>query len=193
MVLSKREQMIAIMAMIAVGLLIGNKWVYGPIADGRGALDKERQDLKKKVDDAHRLFEKRKSKENEWQILTSNGFSNDGDAEDKVSAALNQWSSKCKLKVSSNRPERVPSDKELQEMMFAFSGTGSLTAAASFILQIETAPLPIKITSMALSSSSDTGEQMSLTLGISAIYPGTATKNIRGNQPRANIDENATL
>ena len=79
MVLSKREQMIAIMAMIAVGLLIGNKWVYGPIADGRGALDKERQDLKKKVDDAHRLFEKRKSKENEWQILTSNGFSNDGD------------------------------------------------------------------------------------------------------------------
>jgi hypothetical protein len=191
MVLSKREQIILLTAVVAVGLLIGNKFVYEPIRDKLATLNDAREELRKELDSAHLLIAKKKRDEPKYKRLTTEGFQDEADVDNKVSTALNEWSQKYGLKTSSTRPERVPSDKELQEMRFTFSGTGTLKAAASFLWEIESAPMPIKITSMTLSSSSDSGDQMSLTLGVSAVYPGTAQKKRPANaaETKGNEDE----
>jgi hypothetical protein len=192
MVLSKREQIILLMTVITVGLLIGNKFVYEPLRDKRAALGDERQKLKDELDQANLLIKKKNRDEPQYKRLTIGGFRDDADADNKVSKALNEWAQKYRLKIISTRPERVPSDKELQEMRWMFSGTGTLEAAASFIWEIERSEMPVKITSMTLGSTSDTGEQVSVTLGVSAVYPGTA-KSKTAIRPEAKVNEDTAL
>ncbi len=190
MVLSKREQIILLLAVIAVGLLIGNKFVYEPLRDKRAALCEERDQLKKELNEANLLLARQKRDTPQYRQLTTDGFKDDADADNKVSTALNEWAQKCRLKISSTRPERTPTDKELQEMKWMCSGTGTLEAAASFIWEIERSEMPIKITTMTIGSSSDAGELVSLTLGVSAVYPGTAkSKTATRAEAKTNDDE----
>jgi hypothetical protein len=191
MVLSKREQIIAVVTLVIVGLLIGDKLVFTPVLGKLKALEDERADLKLKLDTANILFMKQKKMQAQWKQLTAD-FPNEQQTQSKVSNSLNQWSEKWGLKLSSTRPERVPNEKGLQEMLFAYSGTGTMGAVASFIWEIETSPLPLKITSMQLSSP-DAGEQMQVTLNVSAVYPGTASKNTRANEAGAKSNEEEVL
>jgi hypothetical protein len=183
MVLSKREQIILIMTVIAVGVFAGDKFVVTPITDKLEALDTQREQLKQELADADILFHKQRRLQETWEKLVAEGFRNGAEAEGRILGVLNDWSGEVGLKVSSIRPERMPSDKDLQEMIFAFGGSGSLQAVAQLLWQIETSPLPIKIKSMTLGSSGDTGEQMSLTLGVSAVYLGEAPKKSQTNLP----------
>lgn len=188
MVLSKREQIIAVVTLIIVGLLIGDKLLFTPVWNRLRDMETERTELKAKLDAADVLFMKQKAMEAKWRQLSVE-FPNEQTTQSKVSSALNQWATKWRLKLSSTRPERLPGDKGLQEMLFAFSGTGTMSAVASFIWEIETSPMPLKITSMQLSSN-DAGEQMQVTLNVSAVYPGTAQqKNTRASQAGANSNE----
>jgi hypothetical protein len=188
MVLSKREQMIVVVTAIAFGLLIGNKFVYDPYHEKRAALVDERDKLAKELEDVKLLVKRRDRDQAKYKQLTTDGFQSDADADNKVSKALEEWSGKCGLNTSSTRPERVAGDKDLQEYKWMFSGTGNLSAAASFIWEIERSELPIKITSMTLGSTSDSGDQMSLTLGVSAVYPNA---NKAKAAPKAEVKANA--
>jgi hypothetical protein len=188
MVLSKREQMIVVVTAIAFGLLLGNKFVYEPFSEKRTALVDERDKLAKELEDVKLLMQRRDRDKAKYRQLTTDGFKDDADADNRVSKALNEWADKCGLTTSATRPERVAGDKDLQEYKWMFSGTGNLSAAASFIWEIERSDMPIKITSMTLGSTSDSGDQMSLTLGVSAVYPNT---NKAKAAPKAEVKANA--
>jgi hypothetical protein len=190
MVLSKREQIILIATLVIVGLLIGDKIVFTPVWNRLKDMGTERTELKAKLDAADILFMKEKSLGPKWTLLKTD-FPNEEVAQSKVSSALNQWGTKWKLKLSSVRPERIPGDKGLQEMLFAFSGTGTLTSVASFMWEIETSPLPLKITSMQLSSS-DAGQLMQVTLNVSAVYPGTSPNKRQPPKPEATPSDSET-
>ncbi|UCF17120.1 MAG: hypothetical protein JSW59_06595, partial [Phycisphaerales bacterium] len=89
------------------------------------------------------------------------------------------------MALSSIRPERVSSNKGLQEMIFTVAGRGSLESVARFLWQIETAVLPVKIKDMQLGSSSEAGDSMSLQLHLSALYLGAQQKETETGQPEA--------
>lgn len=176
MVLSKRERMILIVAIIAVVMLIGDKFIVGPIIERREATKTQKLELEAELENAQLLFSRRKLMERKWKMLLSDGLRNDAEAESKIARALDEWSNQAMLTLSSVKPERVASDKGLKEMTFVVAGTGTLEAVSRFLWQIETASMPIKVMDLQLGSTNETGQSMSLQLRLSALCLGSQEK-----------------
>lgn len=169
MVLSKRERIILFVAIVAVVMLVADKFVVEPIGTRREETKMRKLELQAELENAQVLFSRRKLMERKWKTLLSDGLRNDAEAESKIARALDGWSKDAMLTLSSVKPERVASDKGLKEMTFVVAGTGTLEAVSRFLWQIETASMPIKVMDMQVGSSNETGQSMSLQLRLSAL------------------------
>jgi hypothetical protein len=176
MVLSKRERMILIAAIIAVVMLVADRFVVGPVSARREEIKARKLELQAELENAQLLFTRQKLMERKWKTLLSNGLRNDAEAESKIARALDEWSKEAMLTLSSVKPERVASDKGLKEMTFVVAGMGTLEAVSRFLWQIETAPMPIKVVDMQVGSTNETGQSMSLQLRLSALCLGSEQK-----------------
>jgi len=189
MVLSKRERIILIVTALAVGALIVDKVILGPVKDGLDELKVRRDVLVADVGEAQSLFERRRLLEPRYRTMLADGFRNDTEAESRVLRALRDWSETAALTLSSVKPERVASDQGLKEMTFAVAGKGTLRAVAQFLWHIETAALPIKVKNMQIGSASEAGDSMSLQLRLSALYLGTQPEPSEQMQSEVNHEE----
>jgi hypothetical protein len=189
--LSKREQIMAIIAVSVVGFLVLTKFLIGPVAGKLRQLETQKNQLSLELEQAQNLFRKRRMLEREWKNASIEGLRNEVEAESKVGRALNEWSQRSHLTLSSVKPERIPmyigSDKGLQEMTFVVVGTGTLESVAQFLWQIETAPLPLKVKDMQLGSS-ESGQSMSVQLHLSALCLD-AEQNSTENKPPQEVNE----
>lgn len=176
MVLSKRERIILVVAIIAIVMLVADKFVIGPISTRREQTKTRKLELQAELENARILFSRRKLMERKWKTLLSDGLRNDAEAESKIARALDEWSNQAMLTLSSVKPERVASDKGLKEMTFVVAGTGTLEAVSRFLWQIETTSMPIKVMDMQVGSSNETGQSMSLQLRLSALCLGAQEK-----------------
>jgi Tfp pilus assembly protein PilO len=176
MVLSKRERMILIAAIIAVVMLVADRFVVGPVSARREEIKARKLELQAELESAQLLFTRQKLMERKWKTLLSDGLRNDAEAESKIARALDEWSKEAMLTLSSVKPERVASDKGLKEMTFVVAGMGTLEAVSRFLWQIETAPMPIKVVDMQVGSTNETGQSMSLQLRLSALCLGSEQK-----------------
>jgi len=189
MVLSKRERIILIVTAFAVGALLLDKVILGPVTKGLDELKVQRDVLVAEVGDAQRLFERRRVLEPRYKEMLADGFRNDTEAESRVLRSLRDWSQNADLTLSSVKPERVASDQGLREMTFAVAGTGSLRSVAQFLWQIETAALPIKVKSVQIGSASEAGDSMSLQLRLSALYLGEQSGPAAAVKPEVNDED----
>ena len=142
--LSKRERIIAVLAIAAVGFLVLNKFLITPVADGLDRIETRKQELLVELNEAQNLFQRRRLLEKEWKMLLAEGLRNEVEAESTIARAIDGWSREAMLTLSSVKPDRAAGDKGLTEITFVIAGTGTLEAVAQFLWRLETAPLPIK-------------------------------------------------
>jgi len=176
MVLSKRERIILIVAVVAVGALVLNFFVIDPAGRQLEQVENRRLQLEAQFSEAQSLFERQRLLGPRWKAMLSEGLRSDAEAETRVARALDEWAADARLTLSSVKPERVAGDKGLKEMTFVVAGKGRLDAVAWFLHQVETAALPIKVKNMQLGSSSESGDSMSLQLRLSALYLDAESK-----------------
>ena len=174
--LSKRERIIAIIAIAAVGFLVLNKFLIGPVADKLQQLETQKQQLQVELSEAQNLFQRRRMLEKNWRAMLADGLRNEVEAESRIARAIDGWSRESSLTLSSVKPDRATADKGLTEITFVVAGTGTLEAVAQFLWRVETTPLPIKVKDMQLGSSNESGQSMSVQLRVSAICLGTEQK-----------------
>lgn len=189
MVLTKRERIILIVTLLCVGLLIVSKFVVDPVQVRLDEMEAQRQQLQGDLEEAQMLLDNRGTMQRKWNTLVADGLRNDAEAESKVLGALGEWAAAAGLSLSSIKPDRVASDKGLQEMIFTVAGKGTIEAVSRFLWQVETAPLPAKVRDMQLGSGSESESTMSLQLHLSVLYLGTPQKQAESEQPEVNYDE----
>ena len=187
--LSKRERIILIAALVSVGLFVAVKFVIDPVQAKRNELESQRQQLLGDLNEAELLIGNHGRMQKKWNAMLSDGLRNETEAESRILDALREWSAAANMALSSIRPERVSSDKGLQEMIFTVAGRGTLDSVARFLWEIETAALPVKIKDMQLGSSSESGDSMSLQLHLSALYLGTQQKEANAGKSEAENEE----
>jgi hypothetical protein len=189
MVLTQRERIILIVTLLCVGLLIVSKFVVDPVQARLDEMEARRQQLQGDLEEAQMLLGNRGTMQRKWNTLVADGLRNDAEAESKVLSALGEWADGAGLSLSSIKPDRVASDKGLQEMIFTVAGKGTIEAVSRFLWQIETAALPARIRDMQLGSGSESESTMSLQLHLSVLYLGTPQKQAEPEQPEVNYDE----
>ncbi len=187
--LSKRERIIAVLAIAAVGFLVLNKFLITPVADRLDRIETRKQELLVELNEAQNLFGRRRLLEKEWKMLLAEGLRNEVEAESTIARAIDGWSREAMLTLSSVKPDRAAGNKGLTEITFVIAGTGTLEAVAQFLWRLETAPLPIKVRDMQLGSSNESGQSMSVQLRLSAICLGTQKTQPPQEKPQETNNE----
>src|SRR4030042_2017959 len=162
--LSKREQALAIAALIGIGILLAYSLIIKPVQSGLEQTENHKLDLQAQLTKAHNLIERRKMMEQKWKTMLADGLRGDAEAESRVAKALDKWSTDARLTLTSVKPDRRGGDKGLKEITFSLAGSGRLDAVAWFLYQVETSDLPIKVKDMRLGSGA-AGARISRELG----------------------------
>jgi len=170
-VLSKRERYVAIITIMVVAILVGDRYIVTPFLDRSAKMEAERQSLLGEMEQATSLFKRRKLMEQKWQEMVSGGLESDASkAESQVLHAVRNWSQECGLVLSSVKPERVVGEGNLQEIAFMVAGTGTMSSVGQFLWRVETASLPLKIKEIQLGSRKEGADDLSLQLRLSALH-----------------------
>ena len=180
--LSKRERLIALAALVIVALLPADRFVLTPVVNKLSSARDTRQGMLDQLQEAETLFERRRVTEKTWRQFGSGGIETESQAESRVLHAVGQWAQDSRLTLTAVRPQRLSSENsDLQEMTVSVTGTGGLQAATRFLWNVEQAGLPVKIKDIQLGSANDTGNEMSLQVRLSTLYVGAAQEQA-GNE-----------
>ena len=184
MVLSKRERYVAAATIIAVAVLLLDRYLLTPFLDRQARAEAERQSVLHEMERATSLFARKRQMAPKWNDMLAGGLNCDAsEAESQVLHAVRDWSQESSLNLSSVKPERIAQKGELQEIMFQVAATGPMSAVAGFLWRLETASLPIKVKELQVGSRKEGTDDLSVQLRISTLY--LAAKPERSTEPSA--------
>ena len=171
MALTNRERIIMILAGIAIGVLVADRYVLGPIFERRSEMSQSKQRLEGEVEQAHATLQRRKVISRRWHQMQQAGLSSDIEKiEGILFRFLETSSDRSGFLLTSIQPERLTQEGQIGQIDFMVSGTGTMDAVTRFLWDIEMAEVPIRIDSMQLSANDENASQMSLQLKLSSIY-----------------------
>ena len=168
--LNKRQQLLAIVDIAAVGLFMADKIIITPLTKSWDARSKRITELKTKVQDGEGLLKREKSWRDQWSQMRSNLLSNDkAVAETQMYKAFDRWSRDGGVSVSSIRLQWKEAEDDYKTVEGRADVGGNLPSIAHFLYQLEHDPLGVKVDSMELTSRNTDGSQLAMIIQVSGL------------------------
>jgi Tfp pilus assembly protein PilO len=171
MILSRRERLIAVVLLSAVGLLVVDRYVWTPVAEYRDELAADRAEALRELERATRLFRDRREHARSWNEMLAAGVSDDpGAAESRLLHQVREWAAESGLTLSSVRPARETRDPRFHRITLHATGTGNMRSVSQFLWRLERAETPLNVSEVQLSSRRDGQDDLMLTIRISTLF-----------------------
>jgi Tfp pilus assembly protein PilO len=168
--LNKRQQLLAILAIVAVSLFVADKLVFTPLTNSWKARSERIARLKKEVAEGTETLKHEASWRERWgQMRTNTLADKKPEAESQMLKAFERWSQDGGVSVSSIRPQWKEAQDDYKTLECRADVAGSLPDIARFLFQIERDPLGVKVDSMELSSRDMQGSQLALVIQVSGL------------------------
>ena len=178
--LNKRQQILAILAIVAVGLYVADKLVFTPLMQSWDARTKRVAQLKKDVEEGTGLLKHETSWSEQWDRMRKNSLASaKPEAESQMLKAFERWSQQGGVSVSSIRPQWKEAEEDFKTLECRADVAGNLAAITKFLYQIERDPLGVKVDSLELTARNAEGSQLALVIQVSGLLlnpPKKATK-----------------
>lgn len=170
MKIRNRQQVLAILAIAAVGLLAADRLIITPLARIWKARAERIAKLKEYVSNGQALLAREPAIRQRWEHMRTNALSGEPSvAENQVFKAFERWAQESGIMISSIKPQwKKPAD-DFSTLECTVEATGNLTALTRFLYNIEKDPLAIRIVAMQINARDDSGEQLTLSLQVSAL------------------------
>jgi hypothetical protein len=108
--------------------------------------------------------------DDKWKALLSGGLKTDpGEAESQALQAMRKFAEDTRLNVQSLKPERLARTGDFQQIRIQATGTGTTSALASMIWQIENARFPLRVTDLRLTARKEGIDDLSFSLNVATI------------------------
>lgn len=168
--LNKRQQLLAILAIVAVGLFIADKLVFTPLTNSWKARSERIAKLKEQVRDGTETLKRDRALREQWAMMSTNTLPNaKPEAESKMLKAFERWSQAGGVAVTSIRPQWKESEEDYKTLECRADVAGSMTAISRFLFQIERDRMGVKVDSMELQARDTQGSQLALVLQVSGL------------------------
>lgn len=169
--LTQRQQGLAIVAIAALGLLIGDRLVFSPLTKAWKERAARIATLKHSVARGTLLLERESSIRARWESMRTNTLSAEVSiAENQALSAFDRWSQESRIGINSIKPQwrRTPGAPyaTLECRVDAF---GDLPAITRFLYEIEKSPLGLKVDTVEMTTRDDRGATLTLGLQISGL------------------------
>lgn len=177
MALSKRERWIALGLGVAALIYVVDGYVLTPYFASRDAALKRAEVLDKEIAGNERLIRTQRRMERSWNEMLASGLKSDpSEAEQQLLRSMRDWAQEAGLTLASLKPDRVVRSDKTQLVKLSATGSGSIASAAQLLWRIETAPIPLKVDDLQLTTRKEGTDDLTLTLSVSTLWvaPGSA-------------------
>jgi len=185
MKLSKREQTIALVTIVAVLLGLGYWYIFIPYQDARTALRKDNAETMMEVTKARHLFDDQKAAIRKWKQMTDLGLGTDASAADStILHSILDFAQNAGLNLSI-KPDRVDQEKQFKKISYRATGNGSLAAITNFLWQVRNSPSPARVTDLTITNRKEGSDELTLTVDISTLVLVADAKDAAPSTPAA--------
>jgi hypothetical protein len=178
--LNKRQQFLAILAIVAVGLYVADKLVFTPLTNNWRNRSSRIAKLKEQVRDGTETLKRETALRQQWERMRTNTLSNaKPEAESQMLKAFERWSQEGRVSVSSIRPQWKETEEDYKTLECRADLSGSLSALAHFLYIIERDPLGVKVDSLEMTARNTEGSQLALVIQVSGLLLNPTEKTAK--------------
>jgi hypothetical protein len=193
--MTKRERYIAIATVSVVGLLGLDYAIVSPLFQRRADAADQAVARGKEWARADKLIHvESKRAGRRWAELSAGALKRDASAsESQVLNNLSEWANRAGVAQFSYKPERTEREKEFMRFTVRATGAGRMEQIGNFLYRIQTAPFPVRITDLTVTSRKEGTDELSIQLGISTIYMAPSTDADKTNADNKPANASASL
>lgn len=175
--LGRREKLLLIIAIAVIAALVADRYILSPVLTRRSDIKDHREMLRGELEQALSTVKRWEILTPQWEQMKKEGLSEDPSiTEGVVLRYIKDSSLKNGIVIASMQPERLPQETKVREIEFLLSGTGTMKSVTGFMCDMETASIPLKVKTMQLGASDETGSLMTIQLKMSSIYCNEKTE-----------------
>jgi hypothetical protein len=168
--IKNRQQLLAIIAIAAVVLLLGDRLVLGPLTRTWKEHSTRISELKSSISKGETLLGRQKIIRDSWQQMRSNTLPpNLSAAEDEVFKAFYRWSEESQISISSIKSQWKRNADDYMVLECRADGFGTIDTIAHFLYEMERDPLALRVESVEVSARDNNGQQLSLALQLTGL------------------------
>jgi hypothetical protein len=171
MKIENRQRLLAIAAMLIVGVFVADKMVLSPLIESWKERSSTLTQLRKTLNQGHMLIQREKLTRDRWNEVRRSALPvNASQAEKEMLAAFEKWAADSKVSISSIRPQwKKGATDDYSVLECRVDAAGSLPVVARFLYNIESSPIAVKMEAVELTARDNNGEQIALGLLISGV------------------------
>ncbi len=170
MQIKDRQRFLTIVVIAGVSLLALDQLVRPPLMRLWDNRQKELQSLQAQVKHGELMHRRKEGIRSEWAEIQAASLPNDPTlAEQQLIGGFDRWAESSGVAISSIVPQpKTPSD-EYKTIECRVDASGSIDRLARFLYDVESDPMAIKLQSVELTASDNTGQTLGLGLQVSAL------------------------
>jgi len=168
--IKNRQHVLAIVAIVAVSLLAGDKFVLSPLMRSWAERSTQIKELTKRVTQGSQVVNRDQVIRGRWEHMRTNMLpSNTSVAENTVLKAFERWSQESRLSITSIKPQWKRAADDYVTLECRADGFGNMQAVSRFLYNVERDPLALKVEAVEITSRDNDGQQLSLGLQVSGL------------------------
>ena len=174
MQIKDRQQLLTIVAIVAIGLYAGNLLVLSPILKVWNNRATRIADLRKNIERANQMIQREKlpgpSIARRWQQMTNNALPNNTSAaEQKVFKAIDGWAQNSGVSITAITPQWKHDSDDYMTFECRVDAAGDLGKLSRFLYSVERDPMALKLELVELGARDKDGQQLSLGLQLNGL------------------------
>ncbi len=168
--IKNRQHVLAVVAIIAVSLLAGDKFVLSPLMRSWKERGERITQLRKDVSQGAVLVARDRTIRSRWEHMRTNTLPvNASVAENEVLRAFERWSQDSRLSITSIKPQWKRAEDDYLTLECRADAFGSMQALTRFLYDVEQDPLALKVEAVEITARDNEGQQLSLGLQVSGL------------------------
>jgi hypothetical protein len=170
MILSKREQHLAIGAGIVVGVLLIYWLVVGPCVDQWYAIQTGKHDTDQQLSDAKDLFAREAVLQKVWIAMQKGGLKDDASqAESQALQAVLSMANSSGVSLTGLKPERSVAQGKFQVIGFTMTGSGSMQQISQLVWLMESTTVPMQMNDLQITPRHEATDDLTVRLSFTTL------------------------
>ena len=168
--IKNRQQVLAVVAIIAVVLLAGDKFVLSPLMASWKSRGDEVAKLRKDVAKGRALLAREQSIRDRWGVMKTNTLPvNASEAERELLRAFERWSRDSRVSVTSIKPQWKRNADDYVTLECRADAYGNMQAVTRFLYNLEQDPLALKVEAVEITTRDNNGRELALGVQVSGL------------------------
>jgi hypothetical protein len=168
--INNRQQLLAIVAVAAIGLFLGDRLVLTPLTTSFKERSQKITSLKKSITQGELLLDRDKRIRETWDNMRTNTLPvNLSAAENEVVKSFFRWSEQSGISITSTRPQWRRNTDDYMLLECRADTCGTIESRWGFVYEIEKDPLALKVESVEITTRDNNGQQLAMAVQVSGL------------------------